>query len=96
MVTRCVQGCISWRWYGEKGPLTLIDQVCGQYHQDAFQPDMASSFVARPLTAMNVASRYPLFITHTSVFDQHGNPYVVNDTLFLKIEVATPPSPLYI
>jgi TNF receptor-associated factor 2 len=82
--------------FRQKVTLTLIDQVCGQHHQDAFRPNMSSSSFARPLTAMNVASNYPLFITHRSVLDQHGNPYVVNDTLFIKIEVATRPSPLYI
>ena len=83
------------RWpFRQKVTLTLIGQVGGQHHQDAFQPDMASSSFARPLTAMNVASGCPLFITQ-SALEQHGHSYVVNNTLFIKIEVATPPSPLY-
>ena len=80
--------------FRQKVTLTLIDQVCAQHHQDAFRPDMTSSSFARPLTAMNVASGCPLFITQ-SALRQNGNPYVVNDTLFIKIEVVRQTSPLY-
>jgi hypothetical protein len=80
--------------FRQKVTLTLIDQVGGQHHQKAFRPDMVTCSFARPLTAMNVASGCPKFITQ-SALEQNGNPYVVNDTLFIKIEVATPLAPLY-
>ena len=77
--------------FRQKVTLTMIDQVCNQHHQKAFRPDMVTCSFARPLTAMNVASGCPQFITQ-SALEQYGNPYVVNDTLFIKLEVATPSS----
>jgi TNF receptor-associated factor 3 len=73
--------------FRSKVTLTLIDQLQGKkHHMDAFRPDTSSSSFARPISAMNVASGCPLFIPKSKL-EQSGNPFLVNDTLFFKLEV---------
>ena len=83
------------RWpFCKRVTLTLIDQIHGKtHHMDAFRPDTSCSSFARPISAMNVATGCPLFIPKSKL-EQSGNPFLVNDTLFVKVEIENPLSPV--
>ena len=53
---------------------------------DAFHPEPTSSSFIRPTSDMNIASGWPVFISHKDL--RHGG-YIPNDTVFIKITVET-------
>lgn len=57
-----------------------------QHHIDSFQPDTQSSSFHRPQLEMNTASGIPNFFP-ISIIQQYNNPYVRNDTMFIKVMV---------
>lgn len=65
----------------------MYDQTNSQQHiTDSFRPDTRSSSFERPRSEMNIASGIPKFFP-LSIITQEGNPYVQNDTMFIKILV---------
>lgn len=67
--------------------LMLLDQDSGQRHlSDSFRPDPTSSSFKRPTTEMNIASGCPLFVSHAVL---ETRTYIVDDTLFIKVDVST-------
>ena len=65
----------------------LYDQTDQQRHViDSFQPDAKSNSFQRPLSNMNIASGIPKFFP-LAVLQQDNNPYIRNDTMFIKIVV---------
>ncbi|CAF3494982.1 unnamed protein product [Rotaria sordida] len=62
----------------------LLDQTSQQRHIfDSFRPDVKSSSFQRPHSDMNIASGIPKFVPLT-IIQQDNNPYVVDDTMFIK------------
>ncbi|CAF3365100.1 unnamed protein product [Rotaria sp. Silwood2] len=62
----------------------LVDQTSDQRHIfDSFRPDVKSSSFERPRSDMNIPSGIPKFVPLT-IIRQDKNPYVVNDTMFIK------------
>ncbi|CAF3177712.1 unnamed protein product [Rotaria sp. Silwood2] len=62
----------------------LIDQTSQQRHIiDSFRPDVKSSSFQRPRSDMNIASGIPKFVPLTMI-QQDDNPYVRDDTMFIK------------
>ncbi|CAF1023598.1 unnamed protein product [Rotaria sordida] len=53
---------------------------------DSFRPDIRSSSFQRPRSDMNIASGIPKFFPLERI-EQEGNPYVRNDTMFIKVMV---------
>ncbi|CAF2372016.1 unnamed protein product [Rotaria sp. Silwood2] len=65
----------------------LYDQTPQQQHIiDSFRPDIKSSSFQRPRSDMNIAAGIPKFIP-LEIVQQEGNPYVRDDTMFIKIMV---------
>ncbi|CAF3718911.1 unnamed protein product [Rotaria sp. Silwood1] len=65
----------------------LYDQTSAQQHiMDSFRPDIRSSSFQRPRSDMNIASGIPKFFP-LEIIQQEGNPYVRDDTMFIKIMV---------
>lgn len=65
----------------------LYDQSdAGKHIIDSFRPDTRSNSFQRPATEMNIASGIPKFAP-LSVLQQPNNPYVKDDTMFIKIMV---------
>ncbi|CAF1004075.1 unnamed protein product [Rotaria sordida] len=65
----------------------LYDQTSQQKHIiDSFRPDIKSSSFQRPRSNMNIASGIPKFFP-LEMIQQEGNPYVQDDTMFIKIMV---------
>ncbi|CAF1578266.1 unnamed protein product [Rotaria sp. Silwood1] len=65
----------------------LIDQTSQQRHIiDSFRPDVKSSSFQRPQSDMNTASGIPKFVPLT-IIQQDDNPYVRDDTMFIKVIV---------
>ena len=65
----------------------LYDQTPSQRHIiDSFRPDIRSNSFQRPRSEMNIASGIPKF-AQLSVIEVEGNPYVRNDTMFIKVMV---------
>ena len=65
----------------------MYDQTPNQRHIiDSFRPDTKSNSFQRPRSDMNIASGIPKFAPLT-VIEQEGNPYVRDDTMFIKIMV---------
>jgi hypothetical protein len=65
----------------------LYDQTDQQRHIiDSFRPDPKSSSFQRPLFNMNIASGIPKFFP-LAIFQQDNNPYIHDDTMFIKIVV---------
>ena len=63
----------------------MYDQTPNQRHIiDSFRPDIKSNSFQRPRSDMNIASGIPKFAPLT-VIEQEGNPYVRDDTMFIKI-----------
>ena len=65
----------------------LLDQTENGAHViDSFHPDVKSSSFQRPTTDTNVANGLPKFVNLTMV-QQDNNPYVREDTMYIKIVV---------
>ena len=65
----------------------LYDQTSNQRHIiDSFRPDIRSSSFQRPRSEMNIASGVPKFVS-LAMIQQEGNPYVRDDTMFIKVMV---------
>jgi hypothetical protein len=64
----------------------LYDQTGAQHHViDSFRPDIKSNSFQRPQSEMNIASGIPKFLSLKKI--QQGNPYVRDDTMFIKVMV---------
>jgi hypothetical protein len=64
----------------------LYDQTGAQHHIiDSFRPDIKSNSFQRPQSEMNIASGIPKFLSLKKI--QQGNPYVRDDTMFIKVMV---------
>ncbi|CAF1209239.1 unnamed protein product [Rotaria magnacalcarata] len=73
--------------FNYKVTFCLFDQTSAQRHIiDSFRPDIKSSSFQRPRTDMNIASGIPKFFP-LEMIQQEGNPYVRDDTMFIKILV---------
>ncbi|CAF1148356.1 unnamed protein product [Rotaria sordida] len=65
----------------------LYDQTPTEQHIiDSFRPDIKSNSFQRPRCEMNIASGIPK-LCPLSTIQQEGNPYVRDDTIFIKIMV---------
>lgn len=65
----------------------MYDQTPSQRHIiDSFRPDIRSNSFQRPRSEMNIASGIPKFALLSSIED-HGSPYVRDDTMFIKVMV---------
>jgi TNF receptor-associated factor 2/TNF receptor-associated factor 3 len=65
----------------------LFDQTGEQRHIiDSFRPDTKSNSFQRPRSDMNIASGIPKFAL-LSIFEKPDNPYVKEDTMFIKVMV---------
>ncbi len=65
----------------------LYDQSSERRHiVDSFRPDIKSNSFQRPRSEMNIASGIPKFF-RLSMIQQEGNPYVQDDTMFIKVMV---------
>jgi hypothetical protein len=53
---------------------------------DSFRPDIKSNSFERPRSEMNIASGIPKFFP-LAMIQQEGNPYVRDDTMFIKVMV---------
>ncbi|CAF4313353.1 unnamed protein product, partial [Rotaria sordida] len=63
----------------------LYDQTPQERHIiDSFRPDTKSNSFQRPRSEMNIASGIPKFVPLTMI-QQEGNPYVREDTMFIKV-----------
>ncbi|CAF4083721.1 unnamed protein product [Rotaria sordida] len=73
--------------FNYKVTFCLYDHTPAQRHIiDSFRPDIRSSSFQRPRTDMNIASGIPKFFPLERI-EQEGNPYVRNDTMFIKVMV---------
>ncbi|UJR22219.1 hypothetical protein I4U23_025283 [Adineta vaga] len=73
--------------FNYKVTFCLFDQTPAQKHIiDSFRPDIKSNSFQRPRSEMNIASGIPKFFP-LDQFQAEGNPYVRDDTLFIKILV---------
>ncbi|CAF3334917.1 unnamed protein product [Rotaria socialis] len=73
--------------FNYKVTFCLYDQTPAQRHIiDSFRPDIKSNSFQRPRTDMNIASGIPKFFPLETI-QQEGNPYVRDDTMFIKILV---------
>jgi len=63
----------------------LFDQTNqGKHIIDAFRPDVKSNSFQRPRNDMNIASGIPKFAP-LKAFQQENNPYIRDDTMFIKV-----------
>jgi FtsZ-binding cell division protein ZapB len=73
--------------FNYKVTFCLYDQTPTQRHIiDSFRPDIKSNSFQRPRSEMNIASGIPKFFP-LAMIQQEGNPYVRDDTIFIKIMV---------
>jgi hypothetical protein len=73
--------------FNYKVTFCLYDQTPQQRHIiDSFRPDIKSNSFQRPRSEMNIASGIPKFFPLTMI-QQEGNPYVCDDTMFIKVMV---------
>ncbi|CAF0904746.1 unnamed protein product [Rotaria sp. Silwood1] len=73
--------------FNYKVTFCLYDQTPQQQHIiDSFRPDIKSNSFQRPRSEMNIASGIPKFFPLTMI-QQEGNPYVREDTMFIKVMV---------
>ena len=72
--------------FRQKVHFRVIDQDKIRDAHDAFHPDPTSSSFIRPTSDMNIASGWPVFISHK---DLRQGGYIRNDTVFIKITVET-------
>jgi hypothetical protein len=65
----------------------MYDQTAQQRHIiDSFRPDIKSQSFQRPSSDMNIASGIPKFCPLV-IIQPENNPYVRNDTMFIKVMV---------
>jgi hypothetical protein len=73
--------------FNYKVTFCLYDQTSAQRHIiDSFRPDIKSNSFQRPRSDMNIASGIPKFFP-LAMIQQEENPYVRDDTMFIKIMV---------
>jgi len=73
--------------FSYKVTFCLYDQSGkGNHIIDSFRPDVKSNSFQRPRSDMNIASGIPKFAS-LSIFEKPDNPYVKDDTMFIKIMV---------
>lgn len=73
--------------FNYKVTFCMYDQTSNHRHIiDSFRPDTKSNSFQRPRSEMNIASGIPKF-ARLDVIEQEGNPYVQNDTMFIKVMV---------
>ena len=73
--------------FNYKVTFCLYDQTPQQRHIiDSFRPDIKSNSFQRPRSEMNIASGIPKFFP-LKIIQQDGNPYVRDDTMFIKVMV---------
>jgi len=73
--------------FSYKVTFCLYDQTPQQRHiVDSFRPDIKSNSFQRPRSEMNIASGIPKFFP-LAMIQQDNNPYVQDDTMFIKIMV---------
>ncbi len=73
--------------FNYKVTFCLYDQTGSQRHIiDSFRPDIRSNSFQRPRSDMNIASGIPKFFP-LAMIQQEGNPYVRDDTMFIKVMV---------
>ena len=73
--------------FNHKVTFCLYDQTPAQRHIiDSFRPDVKSNSFQRPRSEMNIASGIPKFFP-LNMIQQEKNPYVRDDTMFIKIMV---------
>ncbi|CAF3499751.1 unnamed protein product [Rotaria socialis] len=73
--------------FNYKVTFCLYDQTPQQRHIiDSFRPDIKSNSFQRPRSEMNIASGIPKFFP-LAMIQQEGNPYVRDDTMFIKVMV---------
>ena len=73
--------------FNYKVTFCLYDQTPQQRHIiDSFRPDIRSNSFQRPRSEMNIASGIPKFFP-LAMIQQEENPYVRDDTMFIKIMV---------
>ncbi|CAF2677978.1 unnamed protein product [Rotaria sp. Silwood2] len=73
--------------FNYKVTFCLYDQTHQEQHIiDSFRPDIKSNSFQRPRSEMNIASGIPKFFPLTMI-QQEGNPYVRDDTMFIKVIV---------
>ncbi len=73
--------------FNYKVTFCMYDQTPAQRHIiDSFRPDIRSNSFQRPRSEMNIASGIPKFFP-LAMIQQEGNPYVRDDTMFIKIMV---------
>ncbi|UJR26899.1 hypothetical protein I4U23_008209 [Adineta vaga] len=73
--------------FNYKVTFCLYDQTPQQRHIiDSFRPDIKSNSFQRPRSEMNIASGIPKFCPLVMI-QQEGNPYVRDDTMFIKVMV---------
>ena len=73
--------------FNYKVTFCLYDQSgTGRHIIDSFRPDIRSNSFQRPRSDMNIASGIPKF-ARLEVIEQQGNPYVRDDTMFIKVLV---------
>ncbi len=73
--------------FNYKVTFCMYDQTPAQRHIiDSFRPDIRSNSFQRPRSDMNIASGIPKFFP-LAMIQQEGNPYVRDDTMFIKIMV---------
>jgi hypothetical protein len=73
--------------FNYKVTFCLYDQTTQMRHIiDSFRPDIRSTSFQRPRSEMNIASGIPKFFP-LAMIQQEGNPYVRDDTMFIKVMV---------
>jgi hypothetical protein len=73
--------------FSYKVTFCMYDQTSTERHIiDSFRPDIKSNSFQRPRSEMNIASGIPKFFP-LAMIQQEGNPYIRDDTMFIKIMV---------
>jgi hypothetical protein len=73
--------------FNYKVTFCMYDQTPTQRHIiDSFRPDIKSNSFQRPRSDMNIASGIPKFFP-LAMIEKESNPYVRDDTLFIKVMV---------
>ncbi len=73
--------------FNYKVTFCMYDQTGTQRHIiDSFRPDIRSNSFQRPRSDMNIASGIPKFFP-LAMIEQENNPYVQDDTMFIKVMV---------
>ena len=73
--------------FNYKVTFCMYDQTPAQRHViDSFRPDIRSNSFQQPRSDMNIASGIPKFFPLATI-EQENNPYVRDDTMFIKVMV---------